>query len=304
MRTSGLTGYAYGLGAAVFVGTVNVVSKHALLTGVSPLALVAAAYAVAALLLAPWAVRFRLSEARDAGPVLGAAITGAVVGPAALFLGLQLTTAVTASLLVNLELFFTAVLATFFLGERVRGREALALLAIAAGGVTVAVGPDLARGMRPDLTNLAGAGLVSIASFSWSLDTTFSTPLTQRYPLRPLLGVKVLVGAVGLGAAAMLTGGFGTLGPDVAPHILYNATIGTLGSVLLLLAGFRAVGATRTIVLFATAGFWGALTSWSLLGEALTWPHLVGGLLMLGGVVALSRTAAGRAEPPPRYLGP
>ena len=54
-------------------------------------------------------------------------------------------------------------------------------------------------------------------------------------------------------------------------------------------AALRAAGATRSIVLFSTAGLWGALLGRVALGESLTWPHLAGAALMLGGVVALAR---------------
>lgn len=290
----------FALASAALVGAVNVVSKHALDGGADPLPLAAAAYALAALLFLPFTARFRLLKRRDAAPVLASAVLGMVVAPASLFFGLRLTTAVTASLLTNLEALFTAVLAALYLGERVRGREAVPLAAIALGALAVALGPDLAHGALPSAESLWGAALVAVAVLSWSVDSTLTTPLTRRYALRPLTGAKISVGALGL---TLLAAGAGNAVPDRAvwPHVAFTAVLGIGASILCLYAAFRVVGATRSIVLFATAAFWGALLGRVFLGEALTWPHLAGGAVMLAGVVALSREAphALPLTPPP-----
>lgn len=293
---SAIAGAALALVAALAASTANVAGKHAFeRAGATPIALIACAFGLAALVFLPLLARFRFHARRDALPILGSAVFGTIVGPAALFAGFARTTAVTGSLLVNLETLFTALLAWFFLRERVHGREGLALGAVALGGIVVAVGPDLARGEAPTLAGLAGPALVALAAFSWSIDSTVNARLLARYDAPRLLAVKVSVGAIGLAALAWLAEGSVATPRAAWPHLALVAAFGVAGSALAFLGALRRVGATRTVVLFSTAGLWGALGARVALGEALTWPHVAGAAVMMIGVVAFAREAQ-RAE--------
>lgn len=295
-RRAALAGTAFALAAAACAAFANVAGKHAFeRAGATPLALIGAAYALAGLALLPVAWRFRLADRRDLLPLVGALAAGVVIAPAALFAGFARTTAVTASLLVNLETVFTALLAWAVLRERVDGREGLALGAIALGGLVVAVGPDVARGEAPELASLAGPALVALAALGWSVDSTISTRLLSRYPPTALLGIKALVGGIALPLLALAIEGNAAPPRAAWPHALIVAALGVVGSMAFFFGALTRVGATRTVVLFSTAGLWGAAAARVALGEALTWLHLAGAGLMMLGVVAFAREA-GRAE--------
>lgn len=298
MPRPAVIGTGLALAAAVGAGFANVAGKAAANLGASALAVIAGAYGLAAVLLARDLVRFRVRSREDLPSLIGSAACGVVLAPAALFAGFARTSAVTASLLVNLETLFTAILAAAFLHERVRGREGLSLAAVAAGGVVVAIGPDLARGETPDLGALAGPGLVALAALAWSVDSTLNTRLLARYEARPLLAAKIAAGALALPLVAFAIDGVAWPALRVWPYVAFVAVSGVALSMVCFFGALRRVGATRTIVLFSTAGLWGALAARVALGEALTWPHVAGAALMMLGVIAFAREA-GREEARP-----
>src|SRR5580765_2667984 len=77
----------------------------------------------------------------DAGWLLGAILVGGAIGPFLLMFGLRQTDAASASLILNLEGVFTALLAWFVFKENVDRRIAWGMAAIVAGGVVVSAGP-------------------------------------------------------------------------------------------------------------------------------------------------------------------
>jgi drug/metabolite transporter (DMT)-like permease len=82
------------------------------------------------------AVRRRRNELP---PLVGAVLFGGVIGPVLLMLGLSNMPASGASLLLNAEGVFTAVLAWWVFRENVDRRIALGMLAVVAGAVVLSV---------------------------------------------------------------------------------------------------------------------------------------------------------------------
>jgi drug/metabolite transporter (DMT)-like permease len=170
--------------------------------------------------------------------------------------------------------------------------------------LTVSVGPDRVAGTRPTAQDLTGVGLVILAAVGWSIENTLSTPLSRRYALKPFLAVKLVGGATVIAAASLAFTG-GVLPPrDVWAPVLYNGTVGIVAAVFCFFFALRTVGATRTVVLFSSAGLWGALGGWLLLNEALTAAHVAGGALMILGVAWLANLAPGGATPKHTPPGP
>jgi drug/metabolite transporter (DMT)-like permease len=200
-------------------------------------------------------------------PRLGVvALLGAVVAPVALAWGLQRTSGITASLLLNLEAVFTVLLARLLWAEPIGGRVGLALLAMTgggalliAGGVVDATGPGAAPGVA------SGALAVVIATLAWAADNTVGRPLADRDPLRVVLAK----GAMGALAAAILASAFGEGWPSTssarAMALLGACGAGGYGaSLVLYLRAQRVIGAARTGSIFAAAPFVGAAIAWGL----------------------------------------
>src|SRR5258706_15949946 len=143
---------AYALAAAMLFGASTPAAK--LLAGDLPAFLLAGLlYAGSGLGLAAWialrpaAGAPRLARA-DLPWLAGAVLCGGVAGPVLLMQGLAASPASTASLLLNLEGVFTALIAWFVFRENFDRRIAFGMLLIVAGGALAALESG-AGGARP-----------------------------------------------------------------------------------------------------------------------------------------------------------
>jgi drug/metabolite transporter (DMT)-like permease len=277
-----VVGVLSALGAALLFGSVNVAARVALADGLQPLWVSALSYVMGGVALSPVLLRSRVPRADL--PRLGVVVlAGAIAAPLLLFYGLSRTSAVDGSLLLNLEMLFTAVLAFVVLRERMRPREALGLAAIALGAVLVSL-----AARAEGATSLLGAALVAAAALGWGIDNTASTPLAKRLDPRALIAWKTLVGgAVVLLAALALSGAPGGSPRDWA-LAAGAGLVGVAVSSVLFYRALRHIGATRTTVLFSTSGLVGAALGHFVLGEAWTWLHLAGAAAGLAGIVVVA----------------
>src|SRR5213075_3509674 len=106
-------------------------------------------------------VRLPLGEVKW---LAGAVVSGGVIGPVLLMLGLSSMPASGASLLLNAEAVFTAMLAWFVFKENVDRRIAMGMVAIVAGGLVVSwPGSVDWAGWQPAL-------LIVGACLAWGID--------------------------------------------------------------------------------------------------------------------------------------
>src|SRR5712672_3519555 len=105
--------------------------------------------------------------------LLGAVVAGGVVGPVLLMFGLATTSAASASLLLNLEGVFTALLAWFAFRENFDRRIALGMAFIVAGGALLALQPGSLQGGY--LGSLAVAG----ACLAWAVDNNLTRKVSS-----------------------------------------------------------------------------------------------------------------------------
>ncbi|SDC04374.1 Permease of the drug/metabolite transporter (DMT) superfamily [Raineyella antarctica] len=218
--------------------------------------------------------RVRLARA-DVAPLAGAILFGGLVGPVLLMYGLVGMPASGASLLLNAEGVFTALLAWFVFRENVSAHVALGVVAIVAGAVVLSW-PGQTR-FSAALPALAVLG----ACLSWAIDNNL-TRMVSLVDASWLAGVKGLVaGPVNLVLAF-------SLGSSLPPAsgLVAAMTVGLVAygaSLALFIVALRLVGTARAGAYFSVAPFFGAVLALAL-GEALTVPLVVAGLLMALGV--------------------
>jgi drug/metabolite transporter (DMT)-like permease len=205
----------------------------------------------------------------------GAIFFGGVLGPVALMYGLQTTAASTASLLLNLEAVFTALLAWFLFSENFDRRIVVGMIAIVAGGAVLAWTPAAGRGSF-------GLALIAAACLFWALDNnlTRKASASDAVVIASLKGF--VAGVVNLGLALALGHRLPAFGIAAAA-----AGIGFLGygvSLALFVLALRHLGSARAGAYFAVAPFFGAALAIVLLGEAVSWQIAVAGVLMAPGV--------------------
>lgn len=201
----------------------------------------------------------------------GAILSGGIIGPVLLMFGLTGMPASGASLLLNAESVFTALLAWFAFRENFDRRIALGMLAIVAGAIVLSV-PSGVRiaGLWPSLAILG-------ACFAWGVDNN----LTRKVSLTDatwIASVKGWVsGIVNLGLAFSLGASMPAL-----PNLVGAMIVGLLAygvSLALFVVGLRHLGTARTGAYFSVAPFFGALLA-VLMGEPITIPLLMAGALM------------------------
>jgi len=189
----------------------------------------------------------------------GAILSGGIIGPVLLMLGLAHVAATSASLLLNLEGVFTAALAWFVFRENFDRRIAFGMAFIVAGGVLLSW-PQTAIGAT-SLWTLAIAG----ACLAWAIDNNLTRKVSAGDPVQ-IAGLKGLVaGLVNTGIAL----GWGQTFPPATVAVAAGM-VGALGygvSLVLFVLALRHLGSARTGAYFSTAPFIGAGLSLILLRE-------------------------------------
>ncbi len=208
--------------------------------------------------------------------MLGAVGFGGIAGPVLLMWGLAGTVASTASLLLNAEGVFTALLAWFVFRENFDGRIALGMAAIVAGAVVLSwTGSASLESIWPPLAIL-GAGLC------WGIDNNLTRKVSLSDPFQ-VAAIKGLVAGVTNVTLAVL---LGSSIPSLTT-IFASGIVGFLGygvSLALFVLALRDLGTARTGAYFSIAPFVGAVISVPLLNEPITAQLLVAGALMGFGV--------------------
>jgi drug/metabolite transporter (DMT)-like permease len=221
-------------------------------------------------------VREAALRSRDLPWLAGAIAAGGVVGPVLLMFGLARGRVSQAALLLNLEGVFTALVAWIVVGEHVHRRIVVGMLAITAGAVTLTLG-----GTGPAALDWS-ALLIAGACVAWAIDNNLTRAVSGSDPLQIAALKGAAAGTVNVVAALAL----GASWPSATTTIGAGA-VGLLGygtSLALFVLALRQLGTARTGAYFSTAPFIGALAAVVALGEPVTVPLLVGGILMAIGV--------------------
>lgn len=252
---------AYALLSAALFGASTPLAKM-FVGGIAPLALAGVLYLGSGLGLGIWLLirRKPLAFARADWPwLLGAIAAGGVAGPALLMYGLRRTDGATASLLLNLEAVFTAVLAWVVFRENVDKRIFIGMVAIVAGGAL------LSFGEAPKAASFIGPLLIAAACLAWALDNN----LTRRVSGGDAVALAALKGAVAGMVNLSLALAIGAYLPAPGTLILAGL-LGLFGygiSLVLFIMALRDLGSARTGAYFSVAPFFGAALALLLLGE-------------------------------------
>jgi drug/metabolite transporter (DMT)-like permease len=211
-------------------------------------------------------------------PWLAAAtVAGGIVAPVLLMVGLTRADAATASLLLNLESVFTAVLAWFVFREATSRRVVLGFVAIFLGGLLLAwpaqtVSPGRSEGLLA----------VAAACLCWGLDNNLTRRISAA-DSHVIAGIKGLVaGTTNTALAVALGANFPPL-----PYLAGTLALGFVGygvSLVLFIVALRNLGTARTGAYFSTAPFIGTAIAVVLYGQPVTGAFWLAAALMGVGV--------------------
>lgn len=202
-------------------------------------------------------------------------LSGGVIAPVLLMIGLSTTPASTASLLLNLEGLATLVIAWLVFRENVDRRLLIGAAAILAGALLLSWRGGPGGG---------GLGMLAIAGacLGWGIDNNLTRKLSASDPVLIAMvkglaaGIANLVLAITLGA-----------GMPPASDIASAALVGFFGygvSLVMFVLALRHLGTARSGAYFSTAPFIGALLAVAMFGEPITMPLVTAGVLMAIGL--------------------
>ena len=273
------TGVVAALGAAALFGASTPIAKL-LLTDITPWLLAGLLYLGSGIGLSVVRV-MRGSKgdelARNDWPwMLGAVITGGIAGPVFLMWGLAGSTASTASLLLNAEGVFTALIAWYVFRENFDRRIAFGMAVIVIGAIVLSwSGTAQLQSPWPPLAILA-------ACLCWGIDNNLTRKVSLSDPFQ-IAAIKGLVAGATNVTIALFVG----MTIPAIDTIFLSLVVGFLGygvSLSLFVIALRDLGTARAGAYFSTAPFVGAIISIPLLGDPITIPFIVAGGLMAIGV--------------------
>jgi drug/metabolite transporter (DMT)-like permease len=254
---SGKRGVAFALGAAVLFG-VSAPAAKALLSSASAQLLAGLLYLGSGIGLGiVFLLRARSRKHAEAPlrrqdlPWLGGAILfGGVLAPVLLLIGLSHTPASSASLLLNLEGVFTALIAWIVFRENVDRRIAFGMLAIVAGGAALSWEGRIAWG------GMTGPLAIAAACAGWAVDNNLTQKVSGGDPVQLAMLKGLVAGTVNTVLALAL----GSALPE-GPRVLGALSLGFVSyglSLVLFVLALRHLGTARTGAYFSLAPFVGA----------------------------------------------
>jgi len=273
-------GVPFALGAAVLFGLSTPLAKG-LLHALPPQMLAGLLYVGSGVGLGLYWLVHRNRGGRAEAPLrrsdlpwLAAAIlAGGVAGPLFLMFGLVRTAASGASLLLNLEGVFTALLAWFAFRENFDRRVALGMAAIVSGGALLSWQGRLASG------GIMGSLAVAGACLAWGLDNNLTQKVSASDPVQITAIKGCAAGVVNVGIALALgspwPGGWQLSGTLGLGFLSYGV------SLVLYVRALRELGTARTGAYFSIAPFVGAVVAVLVWREPVT-PLLVAAAALMG----------------------
>jgi drug/metabolite transporter (DMT)-like permease len=190
-------------------------------------------------------------------------------------MGLVRLPASSASLLLNAEGVFTALLAWFVFRENFDRRIAIGMMCIVAGAIVLSWPDEL------HLSKLWPAFCVVAACFAWAVDNN----LTRKVSLADATAIAALKGLCAGTVNLLLSFRFSAALPSLM-HVAIAMVVGLLAygvSLVLFVLALRNLGTARTGAYFSVAPFVGASVALSL-GEPVSASLLIAGALMAIGV--------------------
>lgn len=279
--------------AAALAFAASVPATKILLADASPLALSGVLYLSAGVLCAVLVGISRRTEAAAENRSIrgvewlwlgGATLSGAVLAPFLLFLGLRQLSGHVAGLLLNFEAVFTVGLGVILSAERLGRRGWLGALAVFGGAVLLSLPGE---GAMPGTTRWTGVALVVGACALWGLDNN----IIQRVSLRDARQITAVKGLIGGAMSLILARALGGFGQWSGYRLPVAVVIGAFSfglSIVLFVRGLRRLGVIQTGMLFALAPGFAAILSWIFLREPVGPRGLAALLVMTAGALLLA----------------
>lgn len=267
----------------IIIWGLNVVMVKYLSGFFNPTMLAAWRIGAAGLLLTAVLVRqrgFIKISAKEWGWVIGSALTGIFFHQITLSAGVQTTDASTTSLILGLNPLVTMVLAYLIFREPLTGRKIGGVLLGFCGVVLVVFGNSWEKSASFHFET--GEWLIVVAMLTYVISGLFIKKATQTVPVMVVTTYSTLVATILLALTA-----WGQEAASAQPFqlptdwfvwgvLLFSGFMATAIGSIWWNSGIRVIGAGRTAMYINGMPMLSLLFSVLLLGESITWVHIVG----------------------------
>ncbi len=228
-------------------------------------------------------VRMRLPEARDLPIILLCGFLAFTVYHVALSYGEVTVAAGPASLLINTAPIFTALLATAFLGERLRAIGWVGLAVSFVGAALIGLGEGEGFSIAP------GAFIILIAAVSVSIYLVIQKPYLQKYGALNFTSYAIWAGTLfTLVFLPGLPGEVNAAPLDTTLALVYLGVFPTAIAYVTYAYAFTRLSASKGVSFLYLVGPMAFLIAWIWLGEVPSLLSFVGGGIALVGVIIVN----------------
>ncbi|MGC9516800.1 MAG: DMT family transporter [Methanomicrobiales archaeon] len=301
-------GYLSIIAAMVFFGISSTLNKI-LLVDINPISLAALSYIIAGTFL--MIIRFsplkdkilnilshkteteNIITYKDYGILFLTAILGTVIAPIVFLNGLNNTTAVNASLLMNAETLFIIIIGFFFLKERFVRKDIVGFLFLIVGTVFLITNGQIENiSISQEIGNL----LIIGAAFFWSVDTSLGKFLSGKRDLLLISALKCVIGGLILFIISLFLNISFYIPFNKLPYLFIVGIVSIGFSFVLIYFAIREIGSARVGSIFPLSALFGAIFAFLILGEPFTILQLLFGLLMFLGIFILYKNGKYRKD--------
>ena len=291
------TGAALAFLAAAAFSLKAIFVKLAYIYGVDAVTLLALRmiFALPMLLAAAWwSARqspLRLTK-RDWGALLFLGFSGYYLSSLLDFLGLQYITAGLERLILFLYPTIVALISVFLFGRKI-GWRGIVCLALSYIGIAFAAAHDIeASGDARRV--LIGGGLIFACTISYAIYITGSGQVVGRLGATRFAALATTVACLCIVTQFLLTHSFQQLDQpwQVYAYAGAMAVVSTVLPIFLTSKAIQMIGAARVSMIGAVGPIATIFFGWSLLGESVSIPQMVGAAFVLTGVMLVARKPA------------
>jgi len=293
-------GYVGAVASALLFGLGATLNKLAL-ANVNPTIVAGLIYVFAGLVLA--AIRFspfrrkviKLIETptktqekfcRKDIAVLGLVVLcGSIFAPILFLNGLNQTSAINASFLLNAEVLFTVLFAIVFLREYCNKKEWIGIAVLIFGAVLLTTNAQFSS---LSLTEAVfGNSLILGACLFWGIDNNLSKFLCVKEDLILVTGLKCLIGGGSLLGLAYILGLSFYVPLSAFPYLVSVGAFSIGFSILFFMVGLKEIGSIKTGSIYSTSTLFGVVFALIILKEPVTIIQVLAGLVMVLGIYVL-----------------
>ncbi len=304
-KTSFWVGITIALLAAIFASTIQVVGK-ALVDpsygyvedAVHPLNLAIFLGLISGLFFTPFA-KGKQSPTQFSRKSLFFVIMLGITDVAAIttnFFGLNHTTAVNATILINTELLFVLLIALVVFKERIQKRETFPLALVALGAIILPMGVDIIQNGTFVSGFVFGDMMILLAAGFFALDISIAKFVSKRVPASRISQISAFAGVPFAMVLMMIFQVPFDLPLEQMPVIVYMGIFVSGLSYYFFVIALRLIGAIRTILIYSTTSVFGISFSAIFLGETITELNIVSVTIIVVGIYLLRKKIATMEE--------